>query len=95
MEESGPLAISLLSREQRRWARVFADPLPVSAMPWTDRGPPLVPGASVGLVCTVRLMHATDSGSRLVVAEVEEIHPEEDDRPLVYWRRHHVGLDAE
>ena len=95
VELGGRVGISLLSREQGRWARVFADPLPVGPMPWAERGPPLVPGASVGLVCAVRLMHPTAGGSRLVVAEVEEIHPGEDDRPLLYWRRRYVGIDAE
>jgi flavin reductase (DIM6/NTAB) family NADH-FMN oxidoreductase RutF len=95
VREGGSLGISLLAEGQTRWARVFADPFPVGPMPWTDDGIPVVPGAAVALECAVRAVHATEGGSRLVVARVLGISTGETDRPLLYWQRgyHRFGED--
>lgn len=95
VREGGSLGISLLAEGQTRWARVFADPFPVGPMPWTGDGTPVIPGAIVALECTVRAVHATEGGSRLVVARVVGITGDGSDRPLLYWQRgyHRLGED--
>lgn len=95
LSEGGSLGISLLAEGQTRWARVFADPFPVGPMPWTEDGIPVISGAAAGLECTVRAVHATEGGSRLVVARVVGIAGGGTDRPLLYWQRgyHRLGED--
>ena len=87
--------ISLLAREQRRWARIFADPFPVGAVPWPEDGAPLLPDALAGLACSVRALHPTEGRSRLVVARVEALHVSSGARPLLYWERTYRGVANE
>ncbi len=87
--------ISLLSRSQRRWARVFADPYPVGPSPWPDEGIPLLPDALAGLACSVRAIHPTEGRSRLVVARVDEVSMTPSADPLLYWERAYRGVADE
>ena len=95
VREGGALGISLLKEGQSRWAQVFADSFPVGPKPWAESGVPTVPGAVVALECAVRAVHATEGGSRLVVARVVGVTAGGNDRPLLYWRRgyHQPGDD--
>jgi flavin reductase (NADH) len=83
----GHLGVSLLAEDQRRWARVFADPFPVGPLPWAEAGVPVIDGSVAALLCSVRAVHPTDGGSRLVVARVETIRLGDRVRPLLYWSR--------
>ena len=87
VREGRALGISLLAESQTRWARVFADPFPVGPMPWAEQGVPLIPGAVLALECAAVGVHATEGGSRLVVARVVGATVGGDDPPLLYWRR--------
>jgi flavin reductase (NADH) len=89
------LGITLLAEDQRRWARVFADPFPAGQSPWPEDGVPLIPGGVVGLACAVQAIHATDGGSRLVVARVREVVAGTSSRPLLYWARAYRRLEEE
>ncbi|MEX2467160.1 MAG: flavin reductase family protein [Gemmatimonadota bacterium] len=92
VREGGALGISLLAEDQQRWGKIFADSFPVGPMPWAAEGVPTIPDAIAALECRVVAIHATDGGSRLVVARVGRIVPGEGDRPLLYWRRAYHGL---
>ncbi|MDX1646477.1 MAG: flavin reductase family protein [Longimicrobiales bacterium] len=85
-EEETPIGVSLLPEDQSRWASVFADSFAVRAPEWTGGPAPLLPEAVAGLRCTVRAIHESDGGSRVLVCRVDDIElgPE---RPLLYWKR--------
>ncbi|MGD8321145.1 MAG: flavin reductase family protein [Gemmatimonadota bacterium] len=86
LKPGAPFAVSFLSEEQRRVASVYADSFPVGPSPFPPEGDPVVGGAVIALVCTVREVHATESGARLVVGRVESTVGGEG-RPLLYQRR--------
>jgi flavin reductase (DIM6/NTAB) family NADH-FMN oxidoreductase RutF len=92
VREGGAVGISLLAEDQRKWARIFADPFPVGPMPWHADGVPMIPGALVALECDVRAVHATEGASRLVVARVVGVTLGEAARPLLYWHREYHRL---
>jgi flavin reductase (DIM6/NTAB) family NADH-FMN oxidoreductase RutF len=92
VREGRPMGISLLAEDQRRWARVFADSFPVGPMPWGDDGIPTIAGSIVALECDVRAIHATEGGSRLVIARVVRLAPDGAEEPLLYWRRGYHGV---
>lgn len=83
----GHVGISLLGEDQRRMARVFADPFPVGPPPWPESGVPVLDGAVATLVCRVTDVHEVRGGTRLVVAEAEHVGLGDGERPLLYWRR--------
>lgn len=94
LKEGAPFAISLLARDQRRVASVYADSFPVGPTPFPTEGPPVVEGAVGGLVCRAASVHPVEGGSRLVVGRVEEILEGRAEEPLLYWRRTYCGVDA-
>lgn len=87
------LGVSLLREDQSRWASIFADSLPVASPKWSEGPVPRVPGAVAELSCSVREVHETLGGSRLVVCSLEDAALGEDDRPLLYWQRAYRKLD--
>lgn len=86
--------VSFLSEDQRRLASVYADSFPVDPSPFPGEGDPVVRDAVMALICTVREMHPTESGARLVVGRVEDTVPGAG-RPLLYQRRGYRKLDPE
>ncbi|MEX2472322.1 MAG: flavin reductase family protein [Gemmatimonadota bacterium] len=95
IEEGGFVGISLLSADQRRWARLFADSYPVGPSPWPDEGVPLLPGALAGLTCSVQAIHPTEGRSRLVVVRLEEVALGDATEPLLYGNRTYRVLTPE
>jgi flavin reductase (DIM6/NTAB) family NADH-FMN oxidoreductase RutF len=94
-ELGAKLGVSVLSEDQRQWASIFADSFPVREPNWTGGEAPLIPDTVAALTCTVRAVHPTDGGSRLVLCHVDDIELGNPDRPLVYWRRGYRGLAAD
>jgi len=95
VSEGTALGITLLSEDQRRWARVFSDSFAPGPLPWEAEGVPLISGGVAGLVCRVQAIYKTEGGSRVVLARVEWIEPGEGGRPLLYWRRGYRTLVPE
>jgi len=95
LREGAEFAVSLLARDQRRVASVYADSFPVGPSPFPETGPPVVEGALAALVCRVGSVHPMEGGSRLVTGRVEEVREGTGQAPLVYWRRSYTGLEAE
>lgn len=93
--EGGRLGVSLLAEDQSRWATIYADPYPVRAPEWTSGPAPLLPDAVAALSCTVRAVHPTDAGSRVLICRVDAIERGDGERPLLYWRRGYRRLAAE
>lgn len=94
-ETGSRLGVSLLPEDGSRWASIFADSFPVRAPDWVGEEAPLVPDAVAALACTVRAVHATEGGSRVVVAHVDDIELGERERPLLYWQRGYRRLAGE
>jgi flavin reductase (DIM6/NTAB) family NADH-FMN oxidoreductase RutF len=94
-EIGAKLGVSVLSEDQRQWASIFADSFPVRAPDWSGGEAPLIPDAVAALTCSVRAVHPTEGGSRLVLCQVDDIELGDRDRPLVYWRRGYRGLGAD
>ena len=92
LDPGAPFAVSLLAEDQRRLASVFADSYPVGPSPFADDGPPLVEGASTGLICTVRTVIPTEAGARLVLGRVESAVTTTGKGPLLYYGRGYRGL---
>ncbi len=93
LKEGATFAVSLLARDQRRVASVFADSFPVGPSPFPEDGPPVVEGALVALVCRVVSVHPVEGRSRLVTGRVVEVREGTAEEPLVYWRRGYHGVD--
>lgn len=91
--EGSRVGVSVLHQDQSRWASVFADSFPVSSPSWTGDATPWMPGAVAWLGCTVRAIHPTEGGSRVLLCHVDEIELGDDDRPLLYWQRGYHRLD--
>lgn len=94
LRPGGRFVVSFLAEDQRRLATVYADSFPVGPSPFPDDGDPVVRDALMALICTVREIHATESGARLVLARVEATVPGSG-RPLLYQRRGYRRLDRE
>ncbi len=96
LEVGRPFAVSVLAEEQQRLATVFADAFAVGPSPFPADGPPLLPGALVGLTCRVHAVHPS-ADHRLVVGLVEDVALESagGGRPLLYWERSYRGLGEE
>lgn len=90
LKPGADFGISVLSAAQRRLASVFADPLPVGAPAFTD-GTPLLPGALLGLHCTVREAR-TAADHTIVIAGVRNaVASDAPEGPLIrYGRRYHA-----
>jgi flavin reductase (NADH) len=86
MDPGATFVVSFLGESQRGLASRFADSFPVGPSPFPTDGAPVVRGALVGLVCTVREAHATAGGSRVVVGRVEDAQVGEGS-PLLYQAR--------
>lgn len=87
LKEGTRFVVSLLAAEQRRLASAFADPYPVGPSPFPPEGDPVVEGALLSVVCSVRSVHEVESRSRLVVGLVEEVVDGTGEGPLLYHRR--------
>ena len=92
LDPGASFAVSLLAEDQRRLASVFADSYPVGPSPFADDGPPLIEGASTGLICTVRTVISTESDARLVLGRVESAVIAGGKDPLLYYRRDYRGM---
>lgn len=86
MDPGATFGVSFLADGQRGLAARFADSFPVGPSPFPREGPPVVEGSVVGLVCTVREVHSTEGGARVVVGRVEGAQVE-DGSPLLYRAR--------
>lgn len=91
--EGSRVGVSVLHEDQSRWASVFADSFPVSAPSWMGDATPWMPGAVAWLGCTVRTVHPTEGGSRVLLCHVDEIELGDQDRPLLYWQRGYQRLE--
>lgn len=87
MDVGARFAVSILTERHRRVASILTDSFPVGPSPFPGDGEPVVEGAVVGLLCSVRDVHPVDGGIRLVIGLVEEVREGGGDRPLLYHRR--------
>lgn len=89
------IGVSMLGEEQSRWASIFTDSYPVAQPSWTDGEAPVLPDSVASLACTVRAIHPTEGGSRVLICHVDAIALGDEDRPLLYWQRGYRRLAAE
>jgi len=94
-EPGSRLGVSVLAEDQSGWASVFADSYPVRRPDWTEGEAPLLPDAVATLSCTVREVHPTEGGSRVVVCHVDDLELGDEVRPLLYWQRGYRTLAEE
>lgn len=94
VEPGRPLGLSVLEERQGRWASVFADSFPVGTPDWEGEHAPVLPGACIGLECTVGSVHEAAGAARLVVGRVVAVH-ERPGRPLLYHRRRYTRLSED
>lgn len=95
LDADATFAVSFLAEDQRALASRFADSFPVGPSPFPTDGAPVVVGATVGLVCTVRSVVSTEGGARLVLGRVDAVLAGTGGAPLLYHRRGYRGLPAE
>lgn len=95
LEPGARVGVSVLTEGQSRWASVYADSFPVRAPDWSEGDAPLIPDAVASIRCTVRAIHPTEGGSRIVVCHVDHVELGDDERPLLYWQRGYRRLDEE
>lgn len=94
-QESDRVGVSLLPEGESRWASIYADSFAVRAPDWSPGPAPLLPGAVVGLRCTVQAVHPAEGGSRVLVCRVDDIELGDEERPLLYWERGYRRLDED
>lgn len=89
------IGVSVLAEDQAKWASIFTDSFPVGRPTWTGGETPLLPDAVASFGCTVRAVHPTEGGSRVLVCQVDAIELGDLDRPLLYWQRGYRKLGGE
>lgn len=97
LQEGARFGVSLLARDQRRLAGIFADSFAVDRTGFSaeDEGaPPLLRAALAGLACRVESVHLAGDHN-LVVAAVEGVRLGSPGMPLIYYDRAYRGLEGE
>lgn len=87
LEPGARFAVSFLSESQGRIASSLADSFPVGPSPFPPEGDPVVNGAVLTLLCSVREVWETEGDARLVLGRVEETVEGDGSEPLLYSRR--------
>lgn len=90
--EGERFAASILSRDQRRLASLYADRGPLARDQFPAQGDPILAGALAGLGCIVRGNHP-GGDHRIVVGEVDWIELGLEKPPLLYYRREYRSLE--
>ncbi|HEU4882313.1 MAG TPA: flavin reductase family protein [Longimicrobium sp.] len=92
LEDAGRFTISLLAKEDRRAASDFAQRLPPAPGRFAPGVDPVLRGALVSFVCTLRETHP-GGDHRIVVGQVERIvMGDGDPDPLLYFQREYRRL---
>ncbi len=84
--EGATFGVSVLAREQRRLASIFADTGPLARTHLPAEGDPHVPGALAAFSCTVLACHPGGDHD-VVIATVERVDTSPGGDPLVFWER--------
>ena len=96
LQEGTSFGVSILARDQRRLAGIFADAFAVDSSGFSadDGGrPPLLLSALAGLACRVTALHFAGD-HHLVLAAVEGVRLGDARMPLIYYDRAYRGLEG-
>ncbi len=97
LEEGTPFGVSILARDQRRLAGIFADAFAVDSSGFSreeEDSPPLLRSALAGLACRVAALHLAGD-HHLIVGAVEGVRLGSPATPLIYYDRAYRGLEDE
>ena len=93
LEDAGRFTVNLLAAGDRRAASTFAQRMPPEPGRFPAGADPVMRGALVALVCTLRETHP-GGDHRIVIGQVERIVlGDEDADPLLYYRREYRALE--